>query len=71
MGETYLTKDGDVLDWVLWKYYGTVEGRIVERVLEANPGLADYGAVMPGGVRIFLPDFKAPISQTEGTRLWD
>lgn len=71
MADTYQTKDGDVLDWVLWKYYGTVAGRIVERVLEANPGLADYGAVMPGGVRILLPDFTDPISQTNGVRLWD
>jgi phage tail protein X len=71
MADTYLTKDGDVLDWVLWKYYGTTANREVERVLEANPGLADYGAVLPGGVRILLPELETPVTTTIGVRLWD
>jgi len=70
MADTYLTRDGDVLDWVVWKYYGATSNRYVEQVLEANPGLADYGPVMPGGVRVLLPDLAPPVSGSS-VRLWD
>ena len=70
MSQVYITREGDVVDWVVWNYYGSQSDRLVERVLEANPGLADYGAVMPGGVKITLPDFPNPKTST-GVRLWD
>ena len=31
---------------------------IVEIVLEKNPGLADYGPILPAGVAILLPDIS-------------
>jgi len=52
---TYTTKAGDVLDWICVKYYGSTENRRVEKVLLANPGLADYGPILPAGVKIVLP----------------
>ena len=66
----YVTRQNDVLDDVVFRYYGDLEGRAVERVLEANPGLADLGAVLPAGVTIALPDRPVEAKQTV-TKLWD
>jgi phage tail protein X len=67
---TYITKDGDTADSVTWKYYGRQDQQTVEQVLQANPGLADRGAVLPLGVRIELPELVKPVA-VQGPRLWD
>jgi len=42
----------------------------VEAVLEANPGLAGKGAILPLGARVVLPEFT--VAATAPTpRLWD
>ncbi len=60
MPATYTTRDNDVLDQVVWRFYGRQDNRLVEIVLEANRGLADYGPEMPAGLTITLPDAPAP-----------
>lgn len=67
---TYRSKQNDVLDDVVFRFYGDTANRIVEIVLEANPGLADLGPVLPAGVDIELPDRPATAAKTI-TRLWD
>jgi phage tail protein X len=42
----------------------------VTQVLEANPGLADIGAVYPSGLFITLPDLAPPV-QDSVFSLWD
>ena len=66
----YITREGDVLDWICWKYYGTTGALVVETVLTSNLGLADYGPILPLGLEINLPDIIIP-RQTNGIRLWD
>lgn len=70
MSQTYLTSDGDTADYIAWKYYGTQEGRVLEQLLDANPGLADRGPVLPGGVTITMPDIVLE-TEAQGVRLWD
>lgn len=65
----YRTKDGDMLDRLCWKHYGRSRG-VVEAVLEANPGLAGIGPVLPAGIEIALPDLPAP-TKAAAIRLWD
>ncbi len=65
---TYATKDGDVLDAICWKYYGSTTG-VVEKVLEANRHLAELGAIFSAGVKIVLPDLT-PEEETESVKLW-
>lgn len=67
---TYRTKQNDVLDDVVSRFYGDTANRIVEIVLEANPGLADLGPVLPAGVEIELPARPVTAAKTI-TRLWD
>lgn len=69
MTATYQTKDGDVLDDVVSRYYGDTANGIVELVLEANRGLADLGPVLPAGVSITLPDRPAVATESL-VRLW-
>ncbi|PPD36007.1 MAG: phage tail protein [Methylomonas sp.] len=65
----YRTKAGDVLDAICYKNYA---GRIgaTEAVLEANPGLADYGPILPAGVFIQLPVLPA-LQRASKLKLWD
>ena len=60
MAATYETRTGDVLDHVVWRYYGRQDNGLVEAVLEANRGLADYGPELPAGLSITLPDAPVP-----------
>lgn len=70
MALTYKTKDGDRLDRIAKNYYGDLKGRVVEKLLEANARLAEYGAILPEGVLIVLPD-KENDTASEGLVLWD
>lgn len=65
---SYITKDGDVLDAICSKYYGSTLG-IVEKVLEANRHIADMGAIFEAGVKITLPDLNQEI-EPESIKLW-
>ncbi|MBL0492683.1 tail protein X [Aeromonas veronii] len=67
--QTYRTSDGDTLDYIAWKFYETLEGRVVEQLLDANQGIADLGPVLPAGVLVKMPDI-APQQQEQGVRLW-
>lgn len=68
-GQSYLSKDGDVIDQIVFEYYGDTQGNKVEKVLAANPGLASIGAVIPAGQEIILPDLETePDSKT--AQLW-
>lgn len=70
MATTYTTKDGDTVDYIAWKFYGSTANKVAEAVLEANAGLADQGPVLPAGIRITLPEVAAPAT-TQGVKLWD
>jgi phage tail protein X len=69
----YLTKDDDTVDLIAWNYYGRQDRRIVERVLEANFGLADHGPILPAGILVILPELDADTQQdaSDAVKLWD
>lgn len=67
----YITRQNDLLDDVVHRYYGDTDNRAVEIVLEANRGLADYGPVLPAGLRIVLPDRVPSQESTKLQTLWD
>lgn len=62
-------QQNDTVDAICWRHYGKTAG-VVEQVLLANPGLADYGAVLPIGVRVELPELAAAKKQ-KLIQLWD
>ena len=102
----YVTREGEMLDWICWQYYGqrrqlehaareleplaneiddTLQQGIhalsqaspqnlsgmVEGLLQANPGLAARGPVLPAGIRIILPDYSQEVEETHVVQLWD
>ncbi len=69
MAQNYVTRDGDMLDWICWKHYGRTVGA-VEAVLAANRDLATLGPVYTAGVKIVLPDLAAA-DTTAVIRLWN
>lgn len=64
---SYLTTQGDMLDAICKAELGSEAH--VTAVLEANPGLAALGAVLPAGVTILLPQVRMAVRSGE-IRLW-
>jgi phage tail protein X len=66
---TYRSKQGDVVDYICYRQYGAT-ALYTEAVLAANPGLSDYGPILPAGVLITLPPFPAQKPQVQVIQLW-
>ncbi|OEY67469.1 tail protein X [Marinobacter sp. X15-166B] len=60
---------GDTVDLICYRHYGYTDG-VTEVVLEANPGLAKHGPVLPMGTRVHLPEVAAQPTKTS-VQLWD
>lgn len=65
---TYKTKQGDMLDYISYKHYGSVD--YVNQILKANPKLANYPYVLPENIIIKLPDIETKI-QVKEIKLWN
>lgn len=63
----YTTKDGDVLDWIVWKHYGTLE--VLEEILNVNPGVSDE--ILKAGIKIKLPYIDTTLKSRKEIRLWN
>lgn len=70
MAEQRRTQQNDTVDALCWRHYGRTAG-VVEQVLDANPGLADHGAVLPAGLLVTLPDLQATAPDRPMVQLWD
>jgi phage tail protein X len=62
----YATKEGDVLDWICWKHYGTTA--VLEQILAANPDLTDEK--LPTDVVVRLPYTASIKSKKQEIKLW-
>jgi phage tail protein X len=60
MPATYTTRENDVLDEVVSRYYGRQDNGLLESVLEANRGLAEFGPLLPAALELILPDAPTP-----------
>lgn len=65
-----IANQGDTVDAICWRYYGRTAG-VTEAVLEANPGLADHGPIIPHGTRVNLPEAAPQVEQRQVVNLWD
>lgn len=70
MAEQLRTQQNDTVDAVCWRHYGRTTG-VVEAVLEANPGLADHGPVLPIGLLINMPEQQTAAPERQMVQLWD
>lgn len=69
MAASLRANQGDTVDALCWRHYGRTAG-VTEAVLEANPGLADNGPIIPQGTLVLMPD-EAPQPQRQMVNLWD
>ena len=67
---TYRSKTGDTLDMICLNHYGNTY-RYVEEVLQANPGLACLGPILPSGIIITLPHLTTLKETKQMINLWD
>lgn len=67
--ESVRALQGDTVDRICQRVYGRTGG-VTEAVLEANPGLADRGVILPHGTLVKLPDV-APPRKSKTVQLWD
>lgn len=65
--ERVITRDGDVLDDLVWQNYGRSD--VLAAVLEANPQLAQLPPVLDAGLVVELPDLPLP-AEAPVIRLW-
>ena len=70
MSNTYTTRQGETVDLACLGHYGRTE-KVVEAVLEANPGLAALGVVLPLGTTIIMPAMPSTTTQPRLVSLWD
>lgn len=64
------TQQHDTVDALCWRHYGRTAG-VTEAVLEANPGLADHGPILPQGIVVNLPAAQFAAPQRQMVNLWD
>ena len=70
MSRTATTHPGETLDQLCWRALGTTAP--VADVYALNPGLADAGPILPGGIAVTLPETAtAPAAQVRDlVQLW-
>lgn len=66
------TQQDDTLDLLCYRHLGVSTG-VVEIALDLNPGLANYGPILPQDLIVELPDpaTVTGINLTETVQLWD
>jgi phage tail protein X len=69
MAVIYTTNQGQTVDLVCQDYYGRTAD-VTESVLDANPGLAGLGPVLPMGTKIIMPEFKPKLNEAPLIKLW-
>lgn len=73
MSATYVCKEGDRLDQVVYRYYG-FQNRALEAVMshKKNHKLVSQSVVLHAGTTVFLPDLPAQAATPQNQiRLWD
>jgi len=66
---TVISQQSDTVDQICLRHYGRTAG-VTEQVLDANPGLAERGPIIPAGVTITLPEVTQKAEQ-KIVNLWD
>lgn len=61
---------GDTLDAICHRHYGRTAA-VTEAVLQANPGIAELGPVLPHGTLVELPDMAPRPQNKNMIQLWD
>ncbi|EGR0992861.1 tail protein X [Vibrio parahaemolyticus] len=67
---TVRSRDGDTVPLILWLALNRNDDEAEEALYALNPGLEQYGPVLPAGVEIKLPELSAP-APAKVVNVWD
>lgn len=67
---TVRSRDGDTVPLILWLALNRNDDEAEEALYALNPGLEQYGPVLPAGVKIKLPELSAP-APAKVVNVWD
>ncbi|MEB2854077.1 tail protein X [Pseudomonas atacamensis] len=70
MAVTIRSQQSDTVDALCWRHYGRTAG-VTEAVLDANPGLADFGATLPQGIIVKMPEVTGLAPMRQILNLWN
>ncbi|WP_435605892.1 tail protein X [Pseudomonas knackmussii] len=70
MATALRTQQRETVEALCWRHYGRTAG-VTEAVLEANPGLADHGPLLPQGLTVLMPDAPTTAPTQQVVSLWD
>lgn len=70
MSEIYTTRQGETVDLACHRHYGRT-GDVTEIVLDANPGIAAKGPILPFATAILMPPVDTRAAQSPLVSLWD
>ncbi|WP_269497197.1 tail protein X [Castellaniella sp. S9] len=68
MARTYRTTDGEMLDAIAYRVYGTSQA--VHALIDANPHVTRHGPRLPSGLVLTLPAFAPDATTPISVRLW-
>lgn len=64
------SKAGDTVGLLLYQHLKRDDDIAEQALFDINPGLARYGAVLPAGLTIYIPELAAaPVQKV--VRVWD
>ena len=70
MAVSIRAQQNDTVDALCWRHYGRTAG-VTESVLQANPGLAEHGPILPLGLTVQMPQTQTAAPQRQMVNLWD
>jgi phage tail protein X len=65
---TYETKEGEMIDEIVVRIFGSLT--TIDAIFALNPGLSDFPAKLPMGVKIRLPEIAKTVT-TRSLPLWE
>ena len=68
--KTVRSRDGDTVSLLLWLALERDDDKTEEALYELNPGLEQYGPILPAGIEIKLPELAAA-EPAKVVNVWD
>ena len=68
---TVRSQQHDTIALICWRNYGSTQGGLVEKVINANPECTTDGPILPIGTTVVLPDLITTTPTQPLTQLWD
>ena len=71
MPTTAITLEKDTLDLVVYRTIGVVNETLLEEAHDLNPTISNYGATLPFGISIIVPDRPTTQGIERNIKLYD